>query len=80
MGSVRRELLDHFVVFNRAQLHKLLVEYVRYHHEDRCYLTLGKDTPDGRVVSTKPSAEDAQVMALPRVGGLQHRYEWRLAA
>jgi transposase InsO family protein len=79
VGSVRRELLDHVVVFNRAQLHRLLAEYVRYYHEDRCHLALGKDTPDGRVVSASPSA-DARVVALARVGGLQHRYQWRLAA
>jgi len=79
VGSVRRELLDHVVIFNQLQRHRLLAEYVRYHHEDRGHLALGKDTPDGRVLSTKPSA-DAQVVALPRVGGLQHRYEWRLAA
>src|SRR5512136_2874853 len=42
-------------------------------------LTLGKDTPDRRGVSARPSP-DAQVIGLARVGGLQHRYEWRLAA
>jgi hypothetical protein len=49
------------------------------YHEDRCHLTLGKDTPDGRVVTTKPSA-NAGVVALAQIGGLQHRYEWREAA
>lgn len=79
VGSVRRELLDHVVIFNQAQLHRLLAEYVRYYHQDRCHSTLGKDTPDGRVVFTRPSP-DAQVIGLARVGGLQHRYEWRQAA
>jgi hypothetical protein len=67
------------VVFNRVQLHRLLADYVRYYHEERCHLTLGKDTPDGQVVTTKPSAS-AGVVALARVGGLQHRCEWREAA
>jgi putative transposase len=79
VGSVRRELLDHVVVFNQAQLHRLLADYVVYYHEDRCHLTLGKDTPDGRIATAKPSA-NAGVIALARVGGLQHRYEWREAA
>ena len=35
--------------------------------------------PDRRVVTSKPSP-NARVIALPRVGGLQHRYEWRQAA
>ena len=79
VGSVRRELLDHVVVFNGVQLHRLLADFVVYYHKDRCHLTLGKDAPDGRGVTARPSA-DAQVMALARVGGLQHRYEWREAA
>ena len=79
VGSVRRELLDHVVVFNRVQLHRLLADFVVYYHEDRCHLTLGKDTPNGRVVTAKLSA-DARVIALARLGGLQHRYEWRQAA
>jgi hypothetical protein len=32
-----------------------------------------------RAVQRKPSAS-AKVVALPRVGGLHHRYEWRDAA
>ena len=40
---------------------------------------LGKDTPDGRPVTPRPSPT-AKVVALPRVGGLHHRYEWREAA
>jgi len=79
VGSVRRELLDRVVVFNVSQLHRLLTSYVAYYHEDRCHLTLGKDTPNSRVVTSKPSP-NARVIALPRVGGLQHRYEWRQAA
>ena len=79
VGSVRRELLEHVVVFNGVQLHRLLAEFVVYYHEDRCHLALSKDTPDGRVVTVKPSA-GARVVALARVGGLQHRYEWRQAA
>jgi hypothetical protein len=79
VGSVRRELLDRVVVFNVFQLHRLLTSYVAYYQEDRCHLTLGKDTPNSRVVTSKPSP-NARVIALPRVGGLQHRYEWRQAA
>jgi len=37
------------IVFNRVQPHRLLADYVRYYHEDRCHLTLGKDTPAGQV-------------------------------
>jgi len=70
VGSCRRELLDHIVVFGA---------YIGYHHADRTHLGLRKDTPAGRAVAPKPSPT-AKVVALPRVGGLHHRYEWRAAA
>ena len=79
IGSARRELLDHVVVFNERQLHRLLREYVAYFHEDRCHLSLDKDPPVTRPVTPKPSPS-AKVIALPRVGGLHHRYVWRDAA
>jgi putative transposase len=79
VGSVRRELLDHVVVLNEAHLHRLLSDYVDYYHEDRCHLGLEKDTPCVRDVTTKPASK-AHVTALPRVGGLHHRYTWQTAA
>ena len=42
-------------------------------------LGLNKDTPNLRAVSRRPSSI-ANVVALPRVGGFHHRYEWRDAA
>lgn len=48
VGSVRRELLDHVVVFGRRHLHELLSEYVDYYHDDRPHLSLDKETPSGR--------------------------------
>ncbi len=79
IGSARRELLDHVIVFNQRHLHRLLSDYVAYYHEDRTHLTLEKDTPSGRTVDRPPQA-DATIIAFPRVGGLHHRYAWRAAA
>jgi hypothetical protein len=79
VGSVRRELLDHVVVLNERHLRRLLTDYVAYYHDDRTHLGLDKATPASRSVAQCPAAE-AAVVALPRVGGLHHRYEWRVAA
>jgi transposase InsO family protein len=79
VGSVRRERLDHVVVLNEAHLRRLLTEYVAYYHDDRPHLTLNKDPPSPRATSSRPSG-GAQVVALPRLGGIHHRYEWRDAA
>ena len=79
VGSVRRELLDHVVVFNERHLRRLLREYVAYYHDDRTHLGLGKATPAGRPVTRRRDG-GAEVVALPRLGGLHHRYNWRAAA
>ena len=79
MGACRQELLDHVIVLGEGQLRRVLREYVAYHHEDRTHCGLGKQTPMGRDVQGKPSA-GAKLIALPRLGGLHHRYEWRDAA
>jgi len=73
VGSLRRELLDHVIVLNRRHLRRLLNEYVRYYHEDRTHLGLGKDTPGGRLPASAPSS-GRNVVSLPRLGGLHHRY------
>jgi len=73
--SVRRELLDHVVVFNDAHLRRLLSEYVSYYNIDRCHLALDKDAPQPREVKSRSTAA-AGVVALPRVGGIHHRYDW----
>lgn len=79
IGTLRRELLDHVVVFGRRHLVQLMGSYIDHYHEDRCHLGLGRDTPQGRPVTPRPSP-DAKVVALPRVGGLHHRYVWQEAA
>jgi len=40
--------LDHVIVLGEEHLRRLLKEYLRYDHEDRCHLGLGKDAPDRR--------------------------------
>jgi putative transposase len=78
VGSVRRELLDHVVVFNEDHLRRLLREYVDYYNNERVHTSIG-DAPVGRRVESRPS-EHARVVGSPRVGGLHHRYRWREAA
>ncbi len=79
IGAVRRELLDRVVPFGERHLRGLLRSYIEYLHEDRTHLGLGKDCPLPRPIESRPG-DDAKVVALPRVGGLHHRYRWRKAA
>ncbi len=78
IGGCRRELIEHVVVFGRRQLVRLVASDNTYYHADRCHLGLDKDAPDRTPVRARPSAT-AKVVALPRVGGLDRRYEWREA-
>jgi len=76
IGSIRRECLDHVIVFGEVHLRRLLSAYVAYYHGSRTHLGLGKDTPDGRPVQP---ASAGRIVAIPEVGGLHHRYERRAA-
>jgi hypothetical protein len=78
VGSVRRVLLDHVVVLRVDHLRRLLRRYVDYYNAERVHTSIG-DAPEGRELETRPSPR-AKVVALPRVGGLHHRYTWHEAA
>jgi putative transposase len=71
VGSCRRELLDHIVALDERHLKRLLSEYVRYYHEDRTHLGLGKGTPNCRT----RSRASGRVLSRARLGGLHHRYD-----
>jgi putative transposase len=79
VATVRRELLDHVIVLNERHLRQLIGSFVSYYNEDRTHLGIGKDSPRGRPIERRPDTT-SNVVGLPRVGGLHHRYGWRQAA
>ena len=76
IGTIRRECLDHLIVFNEASLYWHVKSFVAYYHDSRTHLSLGKDAPETRPVHPP---ELGPVVAVPQVGGLHHRYERRAA-
>ena len=76
VGSIRRDCLDHVIIFNETHLRRVLSCYFRYYHRSRTHLSLNKDCPDPRSIQP-PSA--GKIVAFPEVGGLHHRYERRAA-
>jgi putative transposase len=46
IGSIRRECLDHVIVFNAAGLRRVVAAYIAYYMRSRTDLSLGKDTPN----------------------------------
>jgi transposase InsO family protein len=71
IGSIRRDCLDHVIVFNGRHLRRILREYFSYYHTCRTHISLNKDPPETRTVEPP---EMGNVVAFPRVGGLHHRY------
>jgi transposase InsO family protein len=76
IGSIRRECLDHMIIFNENHLRRVLREYFRYYTESRTHLGLSKDCPEPRPVEPP---EMGEIVAIPQIGGLHHRYT-RIAA
>ena len=76
IGTLRRECFDHVIVLTEQHARRLLGEFRDWYNQDRVHLALGKDAPDHRSVEP-PGA--GRVVALPRLGGLHHRYSRRAA-
>jgi putative transposase len=76
IGSIRRECLEHIIVFNEGHLRNVLSSYFQYYHKTRTHLSLDKDCPEPRLIQP-PSA--GKIIAFPEMGGLHHRYERRSA-
>ena len=77
VGSIRRECLDHVIVWNRRSLHRILQSYFAYYQSARTHLSLAKDAPEPRAVESPEQGR--RVVAIPQVGGLHHRYQRRAA-
>src|SRR5216684_1113728 len=69
IGSIRRECLDHVVVFGERHLRHVLLSYMKYHNEIRTHLSLEKDAPVSRAVKLAGT-----VLCRPVLGGLHHQY------
>ena len=69
IGSIRRECLDHIVVFGEAHLRRILRSYARYYNDVRTHRSLDKDALVSRSVQRIGS-----IKSLPILGGLHHHY------
>ncbi len=69
IGSIRREVLDHVIVFGERHLRQGLSSYMTYHNEARTHLSLNKDAPVPRTVQGV-----GKIFAKPHLGGLHHQY------
>jgi len=69
IGSIRRESLDHLVVFGDAHLRDGLRNYASYYNKIRPHLAVNKDASDFR-----RTQKIGRIVAIPILGGLHHQY------
>ena len=69
IGSIRRDCLDHVVVFGEQHLRHLLRSYANYYNQTRTHLSLNKDSP-----VTRPIETVGRILPVPILGGLHHQY------
>jgi transposase InsO family protein len=69
IGSIRREVLDHIIVFGERHLRHVLLSYMTYYNEARTHLSLNKDATISREVQSV-----GRIFAKPHLGGLHHQY------
>lgn len=69
IGSIRRERLDHTIIFGEAHLRHTLKNYARYYNRARTHLSLEKDSPIPHRVEY-----DGAIAKRQHLGGLHHEY------
>jgi transposase InsO family protein len=69
IGSMRRECLDHLIIFGERHLRNVLRSYAQYYNGARTHLSLAKDSPFPRSVQAVGS-----IFSLPILGGLHQHY------
>jgi transposase InsO family protein len=69
IGTLRRECLDHVLIFGEQHLRRVLTLYALYYNETRTHLGLAKDAPRRRAVQRR-----GDIVTTPILSGLHHRY------
>jgi len=75
LGSVRRECLDHFLIFHEKQLSRLLQAYVVFFNQARPHQGIRQRIPDPLALSAPAPNQPGKVIAVPVLGGLHHNYQ-----
>jgi transposase InsO family protein len=69
IGTIRRECVDHLIVFGEAHLRRILREYAAYYNGSRTHRALNQDAPVHR-----PVQSIGAITSRPVLGGLRRPY------
>jgi transposase InsO family protein len=69
IGSIRRECLDHVIVWSKLHFRRILRLYASYYNNVRTHRSLNKDAPISR-----PVQQTGIISSRPILSGLHHHY------
>ena len=69
LGSVRRECLEHFLIFHEKHLYRLLQAYVVYFNQARPHQGIRQRIPDPPTLSASPPKQQSRVISVPMLVG-----------
>ena len=74
IGTLRRELLDRTIIWNRQQLERLVIDYIDHYNTHRPHRSLGQRPP----ASTEPpdtNGQQLRIIRTTRCSGLINEYQ-----
>src|SRR6266496_2044565 len=74
LGSVRRECLDHLLILQEKQLHRVLRAYIEYFNRARPHQGIHQQVPERTVTSVVSDQLADRIISVPILGGLHHEY------
>jgi len=74
LGSVRRECLDHLLILQEKQLHRILRAYIQYFNQARPHQGIRQQIPERYGEPVPLDHQRGQILSLPILGGLHHDY------
>lgn len=74
LGSVRRECLDHLIIFNERHLRRVIREYTNYFNTARPHQGVGGHLPIPSTNLDDESNPSHPIVSMPVLGGLHHDY------
>ena len=74
IGSIRRELLDRTIIWNRRQLERLVDDYIEHCNQHRPHQSLGQRPPAPAHDPPEAAPATVTVLRTSRCDGLVHEY------
>jgi transposase InsO family protein len=74
IGSIRRELLDRTIIWNRRQLERLVGDYIEHYNQHRPHQSLGQRPPTPAHDPPEAPPSTVTVLRTSRCDGLIHEY------